>query len=89
MKTLNTYHVEVTDTYEGEANYSWKNSWLVKASSFQGAITKLAKSEGGGWRKEWDTGDTARYNLSGACICAFVMYLPDSAVSSFNGLKTL
>ena len=87
--TQHTFHVEVTDTYGGEANYSWKKQWLIKASSPQGVITKLAKSEGSGWRKAWDTGDTARYDLNGACICAFVMYVEDSALSSFNGIATL
>lgn len=89
MKTLETYHIEVTDTYGGDANYSWRKQWLVKASSPLGAINKLAKSEGSGWRKDWDTGDTVRYNLKGACVCAFVMYLDESAISSFNGVKTL
>jgi len=86
---MEMYHIEVTDTYGGEANYSWKKDWLVAANSPQGAISKLAKAEGSGWRKEWDSGDTVRYNLAGACICAFVSYLPESAVSSYNGVKRI
>ena len=84
-----TFHIEITDTFGGEANYSWRKQWLVKATTARGAIYKLAKLEGGGWRKQWDTGDTVRYALGGACICAFVMYLDDSALSSFNGVKTI
>jgi hypothetical protein len=84
-----TYHIEVTDTYGGEANYCWKRDFIVEASSSLGAITKLAKSEGSGWRKNWDSGDTVRYNLQGACICAFVSYLDESAASSFNGAKRI
>lgn len=86
---MTTYHIEVTDTFGGEANYYWKKEWITDASSFQGAISKLARSEGAGWRKEWDVGDTARYNLSGACVCAFVMQLSDSSVSSFNHVKRI
>lgn len=84
-----TYHIEVTDTFGGEANYCWKRQWLTEAVSPLGAIQKLARYEGGGWVKAWDTGDTVRYDLRGSCICAFVVYLPDSAKSSFNGVKTL
>ena len=85
-----TYHIEVTDTFAGEANYSWKRQWLVKATSARGAITKLAKREGGGFRKSWgNDSETTRYNLAGAHICAFVTYLDDSALSSFNGVAYL
>jgi hypothetical protein len=83
------YHIEVTDTFGGEANYCWRKQWLVTASSARGAITKLAKAEGSGWRMAWDCGDTVRYDLKGSCICAFVMWIDDSMVSSFNGVSTL
>lgn len=83
------YHIEITDTYGGEANYCWKRDYLVSAKSPLGAINKLSKSQGSGWRKNWDSGDTVRYDMKGACICAFVMYLDDSAVSSFNGAKRI
>lgn len=89
VNSMETYHIEVTDTFGGEANYCWKKDFLVSAKSAQGAITKLAKSEGAGWRKNWDSGDTVRYDMQGACICAFVSYLPDSAISSYNGVKRL
>lgn len=86
---MNQYHIEITDTFGGEANYCWKKEYLVKANTVRGAITKLAKSQGGGWRKDWGDSDTTRYNLKGACVCAFVMYLPESAVSSFNGTPVI
>lgn len=86
---MTQYHIEITDTFGGEANYCWKKDFIVSAKSARGAITKLAKSQGSGWRKNWDSGDTVRYDLSGACVCAFVMYLDESAASSFNGAKRL
>ena len=86
---MNTFLIEITDTYGGEANYSWVKRWLVKANTERGAISKLARREGGGFRLDWNSGDTARYNLKGACVCAFVSYLDDSAISSFNGTKTI
>ena len=85
--TVSTFHIEITDTFGGDANYSWKKEFLVVASSLRGAITKLAKSQGAGWLKEWDCGDTARYNLQGAAICAFVSYMPESALSQHNTVK--
>lgn len=87
---METYHIEITDTFGGEANYSWKREYLTKAKSARGAITKLARMDGAGWRKDWgDSDTTTRYNLKDACVCAFVMYLPESAVASFNGVKVI
>ena len=86
---MDTYHIEVTDTFSGEANYCWKKEFIVSANSSLGAINKLSKSQGKGWRKKWDSGDTIRYDMTGDCICAFVMYVPESAISSFNGVKRI
>ena len=83
MPKLDTYHIEVTDTFGGEPNYCWKREYRVRASSHLGAIRILARHDGGGWRREWDGGDTVRFNLSGACICAFVSYV-DSGESIFD-----
>lgn len=69
------YEIEITDTFGGEANYSWVKRYQYKAKSALGAIQKLAREHGGGWRKEWDSGDSARYNLNGACVCCFVTYV--------------
>ena len=72
MKTK--FNVEVTDTFGGEANYSWVRREIVYAKSLRGAITAFAKKHGGGFRLAYSTGDMARYNLTGACVCAFVGY---------------
>lgn len=68
----NTYNIEVTDTFGGEANYSWVRRYTCRAKSPRGAIQWLARHHGGYWRKEYDTGDTTRYNMVDACICAFI-----------------
>ena len=67
----NQFFVEMTDTFGGEANYSWVNRFIVSASSELGAIRKVtrrtgyrARSVGGG-----------RYNVPGACICYFVEWV--------------
>lgn len=45
-KTLDTYAWEYTDTFGGEANYSWVNRGQVRASSLLGAV-RLAKAAAG------------------------------------------
>ena len=73
-KTLHTFHIEITDTYGREANYSWVKRTRVKAISERGAIAAYARENGAGWRKSWDNGMTVRYDLKGACVCAFVTF---------------
>ena len=77
------FHIEVIDTYGGEANYCWKKDFIVTAKNFRGAICKLARSQGAGWKLESNYGDMARYNLSGACVCAFVNWIEESEIAEF------
>lgn len=71
---MTKFYIEVTDTYGGEANYSWVKRYSYEARSMLGAIQKLAREHGSGWTIDYTTGDMARYNLSRACVCAFVTY---------------
>jgi hypothetical protein len=67
------YKIEITDTYNGESNYSWVQRLDVKAKSMRGAISKAARHFGyKGFRLDCMCGDYASYKLSGACIIAFV-----------------
>ena len=68
------FEIEVTDTFSGEANYCWVRRYTFKAKSMRGAIQKLARECGGGWRLDYSSGEYARYNLTGAAICCFVSY---------------
>jgi len=70
--TKEIFFVEVTDTYGGEANFSWVHRFKVHATSFRGAIGKVSRETGFSFRKDYGTGDSARYNVQGACVCAFV-----------------
>lgn len=72
------FTVEVTDTFGGDANYSWVRRYEVKARSFRGAICALSRQYGGHWRKAFDAGDFARYDQQGACVCAFITYSEDA-----------
>ena len=72
-KMKNFYFVEITDTYSGEANYSWVTRLKVKASTMRGAINKVAKHTGIQWRKEGGYGDMLRYNSKSGATCFFIL----------------
>ena len=67
------FRVEMTDTYGGEANYSWVKRETIAANSHKQAITKFKKLHGitTGHRISFDGGDMRRVDFSGACICIF------------------
>lgn len=66
------FTVEVTDTFGGEANYSWVRRYTYNARSFLGAVGMLAREYGNGWRKTLECGDYCQYKMTGACITAFI-----------------
>ena len=88
MRKPYTFHIEITDTFGGEANYCWKREYRVKASSPRGAITQIAKAQGAGWNKTHGDFDQTRYDIDGACICAFVSYV-DSGESIYDDVPYL
>lgn len=73
--SMDKYEVEITDTFGGEANYCWAKRFVVHASSIRGAITKVAREHGGGFRLAYGDSEHARYNLRGQNVCAFVTFL--------------
>ena len=66
------FTIEVTDTFGGEANYSWVKRFTFHASSFRGAVGMLAREYATGWRKVIECADYCQYKLTGAGITAFV-----------------
>ena len=68
MTEKQLFKIEVTDTYGGEANYSWVKRYEFLAVSPLGAMQMLARTHGAGWIKDYDTGNVARYNLKGAFV---------------------
>lgn len=87
------FFVEMTDTFGGEANYSWAHRFLVTASSFQGAIRKVTRKTGYYARKVMDTGDMAQYKVPGACITYFVNWTDEEErerlVANYSRIETL
>ena len=71
---MQTWDIEITDTFGGEANYCWVRRYQVQAKTILGAVNKIAREHGKGWRVDYSDGDFARYNLQGACVCMFVQW---------------
>ena len=79
---LSTFDAELTDTYGGEANYSW-----VRRASFQAprdasdtTLVRMGKAalQMTGQRCTRSTyGDTIQLDVVGACMRAFITYRDD------------
>lgn len=74
------YFMEITDTYGGEANYSWVRRFLVKAKSQRGAITKLGRNTGYQGNRIGHSGeDFQRWDVPKAAICIFSTWVDADA----------
>ena len=72
MKKL--YFVEVTDTFGGEANYSWVTRAIYRAKSEKGAACILSRETGLNFRF-----DGVKYVSKSGATCAFIEdFDPDS-----------
>ncbi len=81
---MHTYEVEVTDTFGGEANYSWvrRERFEAPEGATRRAIVRRAKSAAGLSGVRCDThdyGDLIELRPRGACIVAFVTLAEDGA----------
>ena len=69
---MNYYFVEITDTFAGEANYSWVNRLKVKANTMRGAVNKVSRDSGMAWRCTGNYGDMMRYDSKSGATCFFI-----------------
>lgn len=65
---MSHYFAEITDTYGGEANYSWVTRHKIKASSIRGALIRLNRDSGLGFRSV----GCDRYDSRSGATCAFI-----------------
>lgn len=72
------FFIEITDTYGGEANYSWVTRHCVKATSPRGAMRRIGKDSGLNWRCVGDYGDAQRWDSTSGATCAFVAEWEDA-----------
>lgn len=83
------FFVEVTDMYDGEANYSWVHRFKVHASSHRGAIRKVQNEMNLGSVRSLGTfGDSTYYKVVNAAICAFVDGYEDQA-EHYSNVKSI
>lgn len=62
------FFVEVTDTFGGEANYSWVTRHVILAKSERGVINALARRTGLNWRAQYQ----GCYHSTSGATCAFI-----------------
>lgn len=83
------YLAELTDTFGGEANYSWVKRFTVTAKSPLGAIQKLSKEIGLSFHCVDKYSDTLRYDSHSACTCLFLREFDADIDSHYHGVKDL
>lgn len=72
-----TYNVEHTDTFAGEANYSWvvRKSFEAPADASTPLLVRRAKAligETGSRTRTDDLGDTIQLDYPGRCVRTFI-----------------
>jgi len=75
------FQAELTDTFGGEANYSWveRREWIGSREDSDAKLIRKAKKELGitGRHKKEDWGDTIALRFSGANVILFINHLED------------
>lgn len=81
---MKQFFIEMTDTFGGEANYSWVRRYKVNASTMRGAVNKFSREVGSGWRNVMDCGDFQRYDSTTGCTCYFIEFFDEDKHGSLN-----
>ena len=66
MKRL--YFIEITDTFGGEANYSWVTRHAIRAKSELGAVQRMSSLAG----LHWHAVGMGRYDSASGATCFFI-----------------
>jgi hypothetical protein len=67
-KPQRLFFIEVTDTFGGEANYSWVTRHIIRASTERGAVNKFSRLSG----MEWRGAGCERYDSKTGLTCFFL-----------------
>lgn len=62
------FFVEITDTFGGEANYSWVTRHKVRAKTERGALIRVNRDSGLGFH----TAGGSRYDSRSGATCCFI-----------------
>ena len=68
------FFVEMTDTFSGEANYSWVRRYIVTASTMRGAVWKVSRHTNVSWHCVEDYNGQKRYDSATGATCFFIGY---------------
>ena len=74
---MQAYFIEITDTFAGEANYSWATHYKVNAQNENDAIVKISNEYGIDWIKQWNDGEYSRYDSESGATCLFISEYDD------------
>lgn len=85
---MTDFYVEITDTFGGEANYSWVTHHRVTASTMRGAMWRVARDSGLSWHIVGDYGDVRRYDSRSGATCAFITEWNDADHSERSRVST-
>ena len=62
------FYVEITDTFGGEANYSWVTRHKLKATTALGAMRRIGNDSG----LSWHNVGAGRWDSKSGATCAFI-----------------
>jgi hypothetical protein len=66
------YYIEVTDTFGGEANYSWVTRHIIHGNTMRGAIQRFSRMSGINWYCVSNYIDQKRYDSTSGATCFFI-----------------
>ena len=77
---VEAFETEYTDTFAGEANYSWckRSRFIAPATVAEGKLKRMAKASAGltGTPGKWEAlGETLAFRPRGSCTVLFVSHL--------------
>ena len=73
---MEQFKIEITDTFNGDANYCWVRRYTIRAKSLKSALTKAKMHFYGVCprHKASDYGDSLRADIVGDCVVFFIDY---------------
>jgi hypothetical protein len=70
------FQIEMTDTFNGEANYCWLRRATIDAPADASSQTLIRRAKKAlsitGRHRTSDFGDLIRLDMVGACVCLFI-----------------
>lgn len=66
------FYIEVTDTFGGDANYSWVTRHVIRAKTLKGAVQRFSRLSRMSWHCVDDYGDSKRYDSASGATCYFI-----------------